>query len=411
MRRWNAFQTFLFIRVLATLGFVIAHTTNMVYQVSAVGLNPLQLVLVGTTLELSAFLFEIPTGVLADVYSRRLSVIIGYFLIGIGFMVEAVPTFETVLLAQVIWGIGYTFISGAETAWIVDEVGTENSARVFMRGEQFAQIAAFGGIVVAILIAMVQLNLPLLVGGSLLIGLSIALMVIMPETGFKRTPATERESWHDLFSTLREGLALIRVRRVLLLIVLTSFSIGLFSEGWDRLWTAHLIQNITLPAIANLDPIIWFGVLSMVSSVLSLIATEWVRRRNLQSHRELSTGLLISQGIIGLSVIAFAWSPNFGIALLLLWAVSVARTVSEPLFNAWINNHIDSRVRATVLSVTSQANAIGQIGGGPAIGYIGTLTSLRVAISLTGVLLLPAVWLVARIRGMGHVSAQPVPVE
>ena len=42
-------------------------TASMVYQIHRVGLNPLQLVLVGTTLELSVFLFEVPTGVVADV--------------------------------------------------------------------------------------------------------------------------------------------------------------------------------------------------------------------------------------------------------------------------------------------------------------------------------------------------------
>ena len=69
-------------------------TASMVYQIHRVGLNPLQLVLVGTTLELSVFLFEVPTGVVADVYSRRLSIIIGMFLIGLGFIVQgSLPVF------------------------------------------------------------------------------------------------------------------------------------------------------------------------------------------------------------------------------------------------------------------------------------------------------------------------------
>jgi hypothetical protein len=51
--------------------------------VAAPGLNPLQLVLVGTVLEATAFLAEIPTGVLADVYSRRWSVIVGGPLVGL----------------------------------------------------------------------------------------------------------------------------------------------------------------------------------------------------------------------------------------------------------------------------------------------------------------------------------------
>ena len=58
---------------------------------TVVGLSPLQMVLVGTILEISAFVFEIPTGIVADLYSRRVSVIIGFALVGIGFSVQAVP--------------------------------------------------------------------------------------------------------------------------------------------------------------------------------------------------------------------------------------------------------------------------------------------------------------------------------
>lgn len=52
------------------------------YYVRTIGMNPLQLMLVGTALEATVFLFEVPTGIVADLYSRRLSVLIGGFLIG-----------------------------------------------------------------------------------------------------------------------------------------------------------------------------------------------------------------------------------------------------------------------------------------------------------------------------------------
>ena len=48
-------------------------------------LDAFQLVLVGTVQETSCFLFEMPTGVVADLYSRRRSVLIGMFLYGLGF--------------------------------------------------------------------------------------------------------------------------------------------------------------------------------------------------------------------------------------------------------------------------------------------------------------------------------------
>ncbi len=61
-------------------------TLNLVYQATVVGLSPFQLVLVGTVLEATCFLFEVPTGIVADLYSRRLSIIIGFVLIGTGFL-------------------------------------------------------------------------------------------------------------------------------------------------------------------------------------------------------------------------------------------------------------------------------------------------------------------------------------
>ncbi|MBI4675532.1 MAG: hypothetical protein HY741_28140 [Chloroflexi bacterium] len=83
---------------------------SILYQVQTVGLNPFQLVLVGTVLEFTAFVAEVPTGILADVYSRRLSILIGFVLVGLGFIVEgSIPQFWSVLLAQVIWGVGATF--------------------------------------------------------------------------------------------------------------------------------------------------------------------------------------------------------------------------------------------------------------------------------------------------------------
>src|SRR5262245_40305952 len=105
------------------ISFTIIFTINMIYQVEMAHLTPLQLVLVGTALEVSAFIFEIPTGVVADVISRRLSVIIGIFITSVAMLIQAVPTFWTIAFGSGLWGLGYTFTSGAHQAWITDEVG------------------------------------------------------------------------------------------------------------------------------------------------------------------------------------------------------------------------------------------------------------------------------------------------
>src|SRR6478609_3816874 len=101
---WFAFQT--------------SATATMVFLITRLEPNALQLTLVGTVLEVSVTLCEIPTGVVADTISRQVSVVIGVALLGVGCLFCAVPSYPVVLFAQVVWGIGYTFTSGADVAWI-----------------------------------------------------------------------------------------------------------------------------------------------------------------------------------------------------------------------------------------------------------------------------------------------------
>lgn len=137
MNNRRSYKVFLIIQGAHALFFGLIFTISLVYQVQVVHLNPLQLVLVGTMLEITSFIAQTPTGIFADVYSRRWSVIIGTFLVGAGFTLEgSIPLFGAVLLAQVLWGLGGSFLDGALEAWIADEVGDAQVGHVFMRGAQ-----------------------------------------------------------------------------------------------------------------------------------------------------------------------------------------------------------------------------------------------------------------------------------
>lgn len=166
-------------------------TLATIYRVQEAGLTPLQLVLVGTVMEASIFLFEVPTGVVADTFSRRASVITGTALLGAAAVLEgAVPRFGSILLAQALWGLGYTFTSGATEAWISGEVeaapgsaGAAEVGRVFLRGAHVGQVAGLAGIglsvlLASVLLASVRLNLPLIVGGALTVALALWLVAL-----------------------------------------------------------------------------------------------------------------------------------------------------------------------------------------------------------------------------------------
>ncbi len=157
-------------------------------------LSPLQLVLVGTTLELTVLLCEVPTGVVADVYSRRLSIIIGFCLIGLGFLLEGlIPLFGTILIAQMLWGLGYTFTSGSRQAWLSDEIGEETANHAFLRANKFSLGGSLAGLGFAVFVGSRQINLPILVSGGLFVLLAGTLSLSMPETGFHPAPQEDQQ--------------------------------------------------------------------------------------------------------------------------------------------------------------------------------------------------------------------------
>jgi DHA3 family tetracycline resistance protein-like MFS transporter len=385
-------------------------TTSAIYRVESVGLNPLQLVLVGTTLEVTAFLFEIPTGVVADTYSRRLSVIIGMFLVGIGFVVEGVaPLFPLVLLSQVIWGLGWTFISGARSAWITDEIGVESTAPVFLRSQRTYLIGSLLALPVSILVANQSLAYPFLFGGLARVLLAAALILWMPETGFKRTPKEERQGWADTVSTAREGFSHMRSSSVLRSYLLIGLLVGLYSEGWDRLRDFHLLENFTFPDLFgfSLGSVEWFAILNGVVLGLGVLANGVAERRFVGADsRGLTSTLQGLYALMVISIVIFALTGNFLVAVLALMLFATFRSVTYPLTNAWLNRYIPSQVRATVLSMTSQLDALGQAAGGPIVGLLGNLFSVRTAILSAAGILSPTVLLYGRAKKLANGEAK-----
>jgi DHA3 family tetracycline resistance protein-like MFS transporter len=397
----------------AAVSFALVFTVNMVYQVEVVGLGPLQLVLVGTMLEAVVFIFEIPTGVVADVYSRRLSILIGWFFIGAGFIVEgSVPRFEAMLLGQLLWGLGYTFTSGATEAWIADEIGEERAGGAYLRGAQAGQIGALAATFASAALGSLRLNLPIILGGCLFVAFGIGLAVLMPESGFRPAKPEQRDTWQRMGGTLREGMGMIRLRPALLTVLAIGGIFGASSEGFDRLWTPHLLHDITIPALGSLSPVLWFGIIRAVGMILSIGAVEIARRRVVtSSHRSVASALLgIHAGLI-VSVGVFALTASFPLALAMLWAIDPLREVKGPLYTAWVNQRLESRVRATVNSMAGQVDALGQILGGPMLGLVAERLSVAAAILAAALLLTPTLALFGRTLRVGaaRVDAAPGP--
>ncbi len=178
-----------------------------IYLVRDLDLSPLELVLMGTAMEAAVFLFEVPTGAVADTYGRKLSLVIGFLGMGTAWLLVGVATEAWVIIVLwAVWGVAYTFTSGAYEAWITDEVGVERIPQVFLRGARLSYAGALLGLGISVLIGIQSLQAAVIAGGALEILCALACIVLMPETGFRRRPAEERAgAFADLPTTALKG--------------------------------------------------------------------------------------------------------------------------------------------------------------------------------------------------------------
>lgn len=369
-------------------------TLNAIYYVSQAGLNPLQLVLIGTILELSILLFEMPTGLVADYFGRKRSLIIGTAIIGFAHLLEgSFPEFWAIAIGSALWGIGWTFISGAEQAWISDELENKELDLVFIKGAQYSSLGRFIGILASVLFASIySVQATILVSGGLLVLLAIAMQIVMPETKFVTISREGTNSLKQMVLAIQGGFSQIKGNKMLVGIAAITLLWGLASEGFDRLWGAHFIEGFQL---AEEDSIYWFGAFYAIAFLLNLALLKIIERYVLAHFTII---LFVLNSILTLAILLFAFTGNFLIAVVLYWVIASLRNVNYPLMNAMTNERLQAQGRATALSMFGQLDALGQVAGGPLVGLIALYTSINLGIASTVLMIIPTLYLLWKMR-------------
>jgi DHA3 family tetracycline resistance protein-like MFS transporter len=422
MRHRDAGVVYLVLEGVTALLQTTTWTTAAIYFINAAHLGPLQLVLLGTVMEASIFVFEIPTGVLADTAGRRRSIVTGTLVMGAALMLTgAIPWFPALLASEALWGLGETFTSGATAAWLAGEVGDRAAGGLFLRAAQYRRLAGAASIGLAVGLGNLRLGLPLVAGGALQLALGLWLIVAMPERGFRLAatgngggpvPASpmvaaawRSGAWRRLTRTAGRGLGAARRDRFLLALLGISLLAGASTEGIDRLWELHLLRQVGLPAAPRLSAVTWFGLIEALSLLLGAAVIAPLRRRiDTGEETALRRLLLALTGVEALGLLAFGVAAGFVPALAAYLAYWGARGLRDPLYQAWMVPLIEPEVRATVLSTVGQADAVGEALGGPVIGLVATLASPGTAIVAAGAALLPVAVVLARLRAAGRAA-------
>jgi DHA3 family tetracycline resistance protein-like MFS transporter len=389
------------------LFYTLVISVSLIFQTTEVDLTAMQLLLVAAALQGSILISEMPTGVVADTYGRKRSVLIGIVLLSIGMSLSGgIAEFWPIFVGHLIWGFGYTFISGAGEAWIADEVGVERANQIYLRTAQITKLFWLIGIPVSIGIATYDLNLPILLGGAGFALLAIFLALFMPERGFRRPASDEtRQTWQDIGQTLRESRRLLRATPLIGTLLLIMAFYGLAGQGFITLWVAQLDRNLTFPSLWSLEPVVWFGAIRMAGALGSLVVIEFIRRWRsdmLGSHAVVSRALFWINALQMFAILVLATTGEFAVAAGCICIAIALSEAYDPLFLAWVNQHVESRVRATMISMTSQMEAFGKTAAAPMLGGIASVLSLRSAIAVAGLAIFPALLFYFRAFGQGQ---------
>ena len=336
-------------------------------------------------MKISTFIFEVPTGIIADTYGRKKSILFAYALSGVSALIYFTNTdFFMLLLGSLIAGIALTFISGAFEALTVDSLNLSKDDKRRNRAFVWIGIASTIGFIVGGVVGsgVAFLNLKYIWLVQALIALIAFLLGIMflKETRYQKSESITQASGFLKLISRQAKTALVSILNNRKILWIFSFTV-LFSF-------ANAVYHIAWPIIFKdilMIPIHYFGVIASAAGVFYLLGSLATERY----ARKTSTlrVLVISLFSMTAGFIIFIVSRNVILSLLCFMLIDFFNGGFQPLFYSLLNIYIPSKERATILSYYSLTTA-GTSGAGEIIaGYLLLIVSAPIVLVLSPLLI------------------------
>lgn len=348
-------------------------------------------------------LFEVPTGVIADLHGRKLSYLLGVITLALStllylYMWRVSAPFWAWALTSLFLGLGFTFFSGASQAWLVDALAhsgfKEKLESVLARGEIVEGGAMLiGSVAGGVLAQQTNLGVPYLVRAGLL-GINFVLaLLLMKDLGFK--PASGRNPVREvkkiLKNSVKYGLRNPPVRWIMLAAPFTG-GITIYAFYAMQPYLLELYGDKSAYGVAGLAAAIVAGA-QIAGGLLVPYLGKVFRRR--------TSVLLVCEALSVVVLAAVGLAPNFWVVvvLLVLWGLMFAAV--QPIRQAYLNALIPSEQRATVLSFDSLFSSTGGVVFQPVLGKVADVWSYPASYVVSSgiqALSIPFTWLARRER-------------
>ncbi len=407
-------RTYLGLVLLTTLSASLIWGINTLFLLDA-GLSNLEAFGANAFFTVGMVLFEVPTGVVADLRGRRVSFLVGALTLAASTLLYVLmwrveAPFWAWAVASVLLGLGFTFFSGAMEAWLVDALThtgyTGELDTVFGRGQAVEGVAMLGGSVAGGFIAQAtNLGVPFVVRAALLVVTFGLAAFFMHDIGF--TPARGKRPGPEIKRILDDSL---------------RYGLGRPATRWIML-TSPFIGGVSIYAFYAMQPYLLelygderaYGVAGLAAAIVAgaqiaggLLAP---RLRGLFRRRTSLLFVTTAVGVVALLLISLIPSFVVVIGLLVLWSVAFAAAM--PVRQAYLNGLIPSQQRATVLSFDSLLSSGGGVVIQPAFGRVADVSGYPATFALSAAVqagALPFIRLAQRERATADlVTSEPSP--
>jgi MFS family permease len=343
-------------------GFGLLGAMWVIFLTQQRGLSLAQASLVDVMFFVAAAFGEVPTGIVADRFGRKISLIAGSALLSVGILGWTfAPTLPFIMLSYFGMGVGFTFLSGAEDALFYESVQLAGRADDYTRLVGRAGAVMLGALAMGSaasgLLASINLVAPMLVCGlSLLVMLGIVLTLKEPQTK-AQSNGTARRSFDSI---LRQSLTLMRARPALLypMIYLALVPIASFITETLFLQPQAQLLGVSLTGI---------GLLVMAAQLTDMLGSNWSDR--LRARFGEGRLITIAPAIILASLIVLAVFQKLPV-LIFIAVIGFFTSVIRPILLNQIQNEVSDEVRATIISMNSLMNTVIAAISQPTLGFV-----------------------------------------
>lgn len=346
-------RNFTIFSLLNGLGMSFFFGTYQLFLLSK-GFDLLEMNLINLSFMVFVFLFEVPTGLIADFFGRKVSVIVGLCLYSLSFFWYFLAgSFWQCLGAEIVGALAATCISGALDALVVDSLKSVNYTgsiiRVFSRGE-ISQLSVIIGSTLGGLAASKNLAWPWFLSGVSFAVLAVVSIFLFKEVNFSASEETKKniKSFKNLFnSSMKDCFK----NKQLMLIALFSALMAFSLQAINMYWPLALKENFDLsPKMSGL----FFSLICVALFLGSQFSKLWTKKIICQKR-----AIFFSQIITLVGIVACILLPNFYLFSFFLLFHEFGRGVFKPLYKTYVNSLINSENRATMLSFESMISKIG----------------------------------------------------